>query len=45
MFRNGDKIGYISLNNKDRLEEPGLVLTEFSHRVKGFPYIVRLLEY
>jgi hypothetical protein len=29
IFRNGDSIGYIALDNKDRIEHPGQTLVEF----------------
>lgn len=48
VFLNEDnRIGYVCLNNKDRLENPGKVITEFKyiHKQNGGKYIVRLLEY
>lgn len=47
IFRNGDIIGYIALDNKDRIEHPGKTLVEFplTRFDSGLDYIVRLLEY
>jgi len=47
IFHNGDRIGYISLDNKDRLEHPGKVIIEFpmSRFDPNINYIVRMLIY
>lgn len=43
----GDRIGYISLDNKDRIEHPGTVLIMYHHQdlLSKIDYIVRLVVY
>ncbi len=45
IFRNEDNIGYIALDNKDRLYKPGHTLILFSFTHAKLDYMVRLLVY
>jgi hypothetical protein len=45
IFRNEDNIGYIALDNKDRLYKPGHTLSLFSFTHAKLDYMVRLLVY
>lgn len=47
IFREGPRIGYIALDNKDRLEDPGEIIVEFDmeRHEPSIWYIVRMLIY
>lgn len=47
VYRNRDNIGYIALDNKDRLVHPGhtLIKLPLTRTDSGLDYIVRLLIY